>query len=477
MLQNLRPGLIDLLEKQRGQVYTSHVDLPFCSHDQPGHYRNVIMFKAAEKTGAGTGFKIGFLLLVCLGAVLANPCDGLERSIGGESGPADTDHQAPAVQLGPRPFFLVEAMEESPLKQTLAACTGMTIEKTDFSIGHRGAPLYYPEHTLESYTAAARMGAGVVECDVTFTKDRELVCRHSQCDLHTTTNILLTPLADKCTTRFTPAEFNSITGDMTRPASAKCCTSDITLQEFKTLCGKMDGFDPGATTREAYVGTTPDSLCGTVLSHAESISLFKDLDVKMTPELKRPAVSMPYQGSYTVEDYAQQLIDEYIAAGVPPEKVKVQSFDLDDVRYWIENAPDFGGQAIYLDGRYNNTGFDHTKPDTWSPNMTDLVDGGVRTVAPPMWMLLKLDKQGKIRPSIYARRARAEGLDIITWTLERSGSLRNGGGWYYRTISSAIDNDGDVYEVLDVLARDVGIKGVFSDWPATVTFYDNCMKR
>ena len=37
------------------------------------------------------------------------------------------------------------------------------------------------------------MGAGIIECDVTFTKDRELVCRHSQCDLHTTTNILTVP--------------------------------------------------------------------------------------------------------------------------------------------------------------------------------------------------------------------------------------------------------------------------------------------
>ena len=28
--------------------------------------------------------------------------------------------------------------------------------------------------------------------------------------------------------------------------------------------------------------------------------------------------------------------------------------------------------------------------------------------------------------------------------------------------------------VLDVLARDVGIIGIFSDWPATVTYYANC---
>ncbi|KPP88624.1 MAG: hypothetical protein HLUCCA08_17710 [Rhodobacteraceae bacterium HLUCCA08] len=28
---------------------------------------------------------------------------------------------------------------------------------------------------------------------------------------------------------------------------------------------------------------------------------------------------------------------------------------------------------------------------------------------------------------------------------------------------------------LDMLAQDVGVIGVFSDWPATTTFYANCM--
>ncbi len=36
--------------------------------------------------------------------------------------------------------------------------------------------MQYPEHTIESYKAAALMGAGIIECDVTFTKDRELIC-------------------------------------------------------------------------------------------------------------------------------------------------------------------------------------------------------------------------------------------------------------------------------------------------------------
>ncbi|WVM93321.1 hypothetical protein ULG90_04825 [Halopseudomonas pachastrellae] len=35
---------------------------------------------------------------------------------------------------------------------------------------------------------------------------------------------------------------------------------------------------------------------------------------------------------------------------------------------------------------------------------------------------------------------------MIAWSLERSGPLANGGGWYYQSITEAINNDGDMYE-------------------------------
>jgi glycerophosphoryl diester phosphodiesterase len=387
------------------------------------------------------------------------------------------------VQLGPRPFFLVEDMDESNLKTQLKKCSKGPYRRTDFSIGHRGAALQFPEHTKESYVAAARMGAGIIECDVTFTKDRELVCRHSQCDLHTTTNILAIPkLAAKCTEKFTPAEIDPDSGELTKPASAKCCTSDITLDEFKSLCGKMDASDKYALTVEEYLGGTANyrtdlySTCGTVMSHAESIELFKKLGVKMTPELKSPNVEMPYGGDYTQSEYAQQMIDEYKEAGVHPQRVFAQSFNLDDVLYWIKNDSGFGRQAVYLDGRYNDSTFSHTDPDTWSPTMEELVAQGVEIIAPPMFMLLAVNDNNKIVPSTYAIAAKSAGLDIITWTLERSGFLVKGGGFYYQTVTDAIDNDGDMFEVLNVLAMDVGIKGIFSDWPSTVTYYANCMR-
>ncbi len=31
--------------------------------------------------------------------------------------------------------------------------------------------------------------------------------------------------------------------------------------------------------------------------------------------------------------------------------------------------------------------------------------------------------------------------------------------------------------MLDVLAKDVSIRGIFSDWPATVSYYANCMNK
>ena len=209
------------------------------------------------------------------------------------------------------------------------------------------------------------------------------------------------------------------------------------------------------------------------MTHAESIELFKSLGAKFTPELKSPSVEMPFEG-FSQADYAQKLIDEYKAAGIPASDVFAQSFNLDDILYWIENEPEFGKQAVYLDDSYNREGFDHNDPATFEPSMRELAEKGVRYIAPPMWMLVTLDN-GEIVPSAYAREARAAGLKLITWTLERSGPLTTGGGWYYQSIKDVTDSDATAFELLDVLAQDVRIEGIFSDWPATVTYYANCM--
>ncbi|WP_457589986.1 glycerophosphodiester phosphodiesterase family protein [Jiella marina] len=387
--------------------------------------------------------------------------------------PVPTENAA----VGVRPLALLDSLEAGPLKEKLSQCVGQEMKVSDWSIGHRGAPLEFPEHSRESYIAAARQGAGVIECDVAFTKDRELVCRHAQCDLATTTDILTRPeLASKCSDPFTPADAaNGV------EATATCCTSDLTLAEFMTLNAKMDSSDKTATTAEAFQGGNPTWRStlyspGTVMSHKDYIQLIKGLGRKFTPELKTPEVEMPYEGDYSQEAYAAQMIEDYKEAGVPASDVYPQSFLLDDVKYWIENYPEFGQQAVYLDDRYETLeGFDPMKPETFQPTMQELAESGVKIVAPPLWMLVTAGENGAIVPSPYADEAKAAGLDIITWSLERSGPLAGGGGWYYQSISDVVDSDGDMLRLLDTLANDTGVIGVFSDWPATTTFFANCL--
>ncbi|GAB5447326.1 glycerophosphodiester phosphodiesterase family protein [Gymnodinialimonas sp.] len=378
------------------------------------------------------------------------------------------------MSYGQRPFYLIDKLEDGALKDKLLSCVGQTPSQTAFSIGHRGAPLMFPEHTVESNIAAARQGAGVLECDVTFTADKELVCRHAQNDLHTTTDMVASDLAPKCTTPFTPAN-----GDTA--ANAECRTSDITLAEFRTLTPKMDAADKTATSADAYLGGTADWRTtlytddARTMTHAESIALFKRLGAKFTPELKSPSVAMPFDG-FSQEDYAQKLIDEYKAAGIPASDVFAQSFNLDDVLYWIKAEPEFGAQAVFL-VEPDSDAWDGNDPATWTHQPAELADMGVNYLAPALFMMMSLDADGNIVPSRYAEEAKAAGLKLIAWTLERSGPLKTGGGWYYQSITDAIDNDADYYNVLHVLAQDVGVEGVFSDWPATVTYYANCFGK
>src|SRR6266568_2568761 len=402
---------------------------------------------------------VPFVLTSCLLPVFSYANDDARN--------ADRDR---AVQVGPRPYYLIDKMSPGPLKRRLERCSEGPFRKTAFSIGHRGGgTLQFPEHTRESHEAGARMGAGIQECDVTFTKDRQLVCRHDQCDLHTTTNILVTPLADRCSQPFSPAQFDA-SGKLIKAATALCCTSDLTVDEFKSLKGKMDAFNPNARTAQEFLGGTPNwrtdlySTGATVLTHKESIDLLKRLGSQYTPELKGPNRAANVQveavfGSQTA--YAQAMIDDYKAAGISPGIVWAQSFNKDDILYWIRNDPDFGRQAVFLD------------------------DANVPAELPNAAQLKGYADQGvKIVPSQYARDARAAGLDIITWTLERSGRIVEevlptkgtaSPSFYFQTTLDALHNDGDLMTTLDVLAQQVGILGIFSDWAGTVSYYASCM--
>ena len=409
-------------------------------------------------------FVAGILCAASGGAALAGPLTG-DHDDNDRHDRADQ-----SIQLGPRPFFLVQGMDPSPLKSRLLNCQNGPFRRTNFSIAHRGAPLQFPEHTQEAYEAGARMGAGIVECDVTFTKDGQLVCRHDECDLHTTTNIVDTTLNASCTVPWSGA--NSV---------PRCCTSDLTLAQFRTLKGKMDASNPAATTAAGFLGGTPSfrtdlyNSRGTLLTLRDSIALNRRLGVKHTPELKagNPARIAQVFGSQA--NYAQSMIDEFKKAHVSPRDVFAQSFNLADVTYWVTHEPAYGRQAVYLDDVDPSVGI----PPLTPAELQAVRAQGVRIFAPPIPALLAVDSNDRVVPSQYANDIKAAGLKIISWSFERA-DLRRGAanaGFYYAfdPQGRAIKKDSDMYLALDVLAQDVGIIGLFSDWPATVSYYASCM--
>jgi glycerophosphoryl diester phosphodiesterase len=140
----------------------------------------------------------------------------------------------------------------------------------------------------------------------------------------------------------------------------------------------MDASNPNALTPQEFQSGTPNwrtdlyATDGTLLSHKDSIQLIKSLGAKFTPELKGPNRNATLQ----VEDvfgsqagYAQAMIDAYKEAGIPPQDVFAQSFNRNDILYWIQHEPSFGTQAVYLDDRYETITppLDPNDPDTWKP--------------------------------------------------------------------------------------------------------------
>ncbi|MEE4172862.1 MAG: glycerophosphodiester phosphodiesterase family protein [Xanthomonadales bacterium] len=396
--------------------------------------------------------------------------------------PSLVDPTGAGQQRTDRPALLVSALSAGALRKRLEHCLDRSPERGTRTIGHRGAPLRYPEHTRESYQAAARLGAGVLECDVTATRDGELLCRHDACDLHRTTNLLETPLAARCRVPFQPAR----EGDTL--ATARCCTTDFDLAELKTLTGRHDVVDPLAQTVADYLSPEPPLSCldaGTLLSHRESIALFQALGTGMAPELKSlPAESgVPEARLLTLAD---QLVDDYRNAGVPPDTLWLQTFDPDVASHWLANAGEYAGRVVWLDGRYALDDFDHRAPGAhavfglWR-------EAGLQFLAPPVWMLVEAGETGPV-PSAYARAARREGLRLLTWTLERSGPLARGGGWYYQTLNGLnprpqspgayrVSRDADQLALLALLFDDLEVAGVFTDWAETTALVDRCLLR
>ncbi len=144
-------------------------------------------------------------------------------------------------------------------------------------IGHRGASGHRPEHTLEAYRTAIRMGVDDIEIDLVSTGDGVLVARHES-ELSATTDVAEhLELADRRVTK-------TIDGHLVTGWFAE----DLTLVELKTLAARerLPATRPGSTVfndREG-VATLTEILA---MVHAESMRRGRSVGVMV--ELKHAA--------------------------------------------------------------------------------------------------------------------------------------------------------------------------------------------
>jgi glycerophosphoryl diester phosphodiesterase len=214
-----------------------------------------------------------------------------------------------------RTFFMVCAAAVA-----LISDPAMAVEKTldgraPLVTGHRGAPGYLPEHTIEGYKLAIEMGADFIEPDLVITRDDVLIARHEPL-LGGTTDVADHPeFADRKVKR-------NLDGVEVEDWFA----SDFTLAEIKTLKAKQAMADRDQSHNGKYAIPTFQEVID--LAKAESASRGRVIGIY--PETKHPTyhsgLGMP------IED---KLLETLNTAGWTEKTspVIIQSFEVANLKY------------------------------------------------------------------------------------------------------------------------------------------------
>ncbi len=182
-------------------------------------------------------------------------------------------------------------------------------------IGHRGAPGYLPEHTIEGYTKAIEMGADFIEPDLVMTKDGQLVVRHEPM-LSGTTNVAdIEEFASKKTTK-----------NLDGASVTDWFVCDFTLAEIKQLKAKQAFAERPQQFNNLY----------SIPTFAEVIALAKQKSTQLRriigiyPETKHPS----FHEALNLK-ISDKLIEELTAAGLnnASAPVYVQSFEVSNLQY------------------------------------------------------------------------------------------------------------------------------------------------
>ncbi len=345
--------------------------------------------------------------------------------------------------------------------------------------GHRGAPGYLPDHTLEGYRLAIRMGADYIEPDIVSTKDGHLIARHEP-NIGATTDV-----ADKF-----PAS-RMRTRNVDGAPVTDFFATDFTLKEIRTLRAVQPLPDERPTE---FDGKFKIPTFDEVLELVRREGRKRGRAVGVYPETKHPTFHQ--QLGLPLE---RKLVDALRRHGLNHRgaPVIIQSFEQANLRYLNRITPvmlsqlvdawdvNLDGSLVYAETSLRpydwtvsgdprllartygffatNAGLDEIARYAdivapWKPYIvpttgTDADSDGAAVDVNGDGAVDERDRENAI-PTSLIRRAHRRGLDVHTWTFRNEP----------RRLASDYDGDPKAeYKLFYAL----GIDGVFSDFPDT----------
>ena len=332
--------------------------------------------------------------------------------------------------------LLLQSACASQKVSTDATSAGAAVMPRPLVIAHRGASGHRPEHTIEGYALAIRMGADYIEPDLVMTKDGILVARHEN-EIGGTTDVAA-KFPGRRTTKVVDGD--SITGWF---------VEDFTFAELRTLRAK----ERLAARSHEFDGKFPVPSFAEVLVLADTAGKRRGRVVGVYPELKHPtyfhSIGLPLSETLltTLKEFGLNTRNS---------PVFIQCFEVGALRD-IHTKSSVrliqllsGSEAPYdrkLAGD-NRTGAMLTKPE------------GLREIAQYAFGLglntrMVVGADSAAKPTTVITDAHAAGLAVHVWTLRKEPAF----------LPKRYDGD-PLAEVREF--ERLGVDGIFSDFPDVV---------
>jgi glycerophosphoryl diester phosphodiesterase len=333
-------------------------------------------------------------------------------------------------------------------REVLGPASSLVLRPT--VVAHRGASGHRPEHTLDAYRTAIRMGVDDIEVDLVATRDGVLVARHDL-ELSATTDVAQQPaLAHLRRTLVVDGA-----------AEHGWFVQDLTLAELKMLAARerMPGTRPGNTV---YDGAEGVPTLTEVLAMVGAESARRGRAVGVLLELKHAthhdSLGLPL-------DVALMRVLSRHGLDHPWARVTLMAFETTILRRLAGRTRLPVVQLLDAPHRHPAdlvaAADTRSYADLMTPDGLSWIDDYADGIGPHTSLVLPRDGGGAVgSPSTLVRDAHRHGLTVHTWTVRGENrflpsNLRVGG---------APDALGDMAgEVRALLAA--GVDGVITDHP------------